>query len=93
MLRKITVALAIAFVLESATLSTGAFASDDDLGGRAEGSRGDYVTHSMGRGRTADHDPAYSRRARNWSDRFGAYAPRDVWGHWGTYYGPMVHAP
>jgi hypothetical protein len=23
------------------------------------------------------------------SDRFGGYG-RDVWGHWGTYYGPML---
>jgi hypothetical protein len=23
-------------------------------------------------------------------DRFGGYEGHDVWGHWGTYYGPMV---
>ena len=23
-------------------------------------------------------------------DRFRGYESRDVWGHWGTYYGPMV---
>ena len=23
-------------------------------------------------------------------DRFSGYEGRDVWGHWGTYYGPMV---
>jgi hypothetical protein len=23
----------------------------------------------------------------------GARAGHDVWGHWGSYYGPMVHAP
>jgi hypothetical protein len=23
----------------------------------------------------------------------GAYGSRDVWGHWGTYYGPMVPTP
>ena len=24
------------------------------------------------------------------SDRFRGYESHDVWGHWGTYYGPMV---
>jgi hypothetical protein len=24
-------------------------------------------------------------------DRFRGYESRDVWGHWGSYYGPMVH--
>jgi hypothetical protein len=23
-------------------------------------------------------------------DRFRGYGGRDVWGHWGTYYGPMI---
>jgi hypothetical protein len=25
--------------------------------------------------------------------RFHTYERPDVWGHWGSYYGPMVHAP
>jgi hypothetical protein len=24
---------------------------------------------------------------------FGGYGDRDVWGHWGAYYGPMIHVP
>jgi hypothetical protein len=24
---------------------------------------------------------------------FGGYGDRDVWGHWGDYYGPMIHVP
>jgi len=93
MLHKTIVALAIAFVLESATLATGAFASDDDSGGRAGIFRDDYVAHGIGRGRTADHGPAYNRPTRNFYERYRTYAPRDVWGHWSGYYGPMVHAP
>jgi hypothetical protein len=26
-------------------------------------------------------------------DRFHEYEGHDVWGHWGTYYGPMVPSP
>jgi len=26
-------------------------------------------------------------------DRFRGYESHDVWGHWGTYYGPMVSVP
>jgi hypothetical protein len=25
--------------------------------------------------------------------RFHTYGRPDVWGHWGNYYGPLVHAP
>jgi hypothetical protein len=25
-------------------------------------------------------------------DGYGGYEGRDVWGHWGTYYGPMIPA-
>lgn len=30
---------------------------------------------------------------RNRSGDFRGLAERDVWGHWGAYYGPMIHVP
>ncbi|KGT73781.1 hypothetical protein MA20_42010 [Bradyrhizobium japonicum] len=36
-----------------------------------------------------DWRPCYGNRA---SELCG-YGDRDVWSHWGGYYGPMVHAP
>jgi hypothetical protein len=30
---------------------------------------------------------------RNRAGDFRGPAERDVWGHWGAYYGPMVHIP
>ena len=30
---------------------------------------------------------------RNRARDLPSLADRDVWGHWGAYYGPMVHAP
>jgi hypothetical protein len=33
--------------------------------------------------------PCYSNRPSG----LGRYGDRDVWGHWGAYYGPMIHVP
>ena len=43
----------------------------------------------------ADHptllfDAAYGNRGSSLRDGFRRYGGRDVWGHWGAYYGPMI---
>jgi hypothetical protein len=32
-------------------------------------------------------------RHGNRPSAFGQCGDRDVWGHWGAYYGPMIHVP
>ena len=34
----------------------------------------------------------YGQAYRNRAGDLPSLADRDVWGHWGAYYGPMVHA-
>jgi hypothetical protein len=36
---------------------------------------------------------AVQARLRNRAGDLRGFAERDVWGHWGAYYGPMVVAP
>jgi hypothetical protein len=40
--------------------------------------------------KTDDASTASRARYSGEGDRFRGYESRDVWGHWGTYYGPMV---
>jgi hypothetical protein len=40
--------------------------------------------------KTADASTARGVRHIGEGDRFRGYESHDVWGHWGTYYGPMV---
>jgi len=87
MLRNATVVLAILLALGSSGLSASAFARGGGYGGN--GFRGNHfgggldVTPSDGYG-------AYGNRASGLRGGFREYGGRDVWGHWGTYYGPMV---
>jgi hypothetical protein len=74
MLRKIFV-LAIALALGSSALSTSAFAHGGRFGCRTAG--GGYGGYS---GRVSSLDGGF---------HYG-YGHRDVWGHWGGYYGPMI---
>ena len=83
MLRKIMVVLAIAVVLGSSALSTSAFARDG-------GFRGDHFASGFGGGRIGGGDGDYGGRASALHGGFHGYGGRDVWGHWGAYYGPMV---
>ena len=87
MLRNAIVVLAIALVLGS---SASAFArSGYGRGGGDDGFRG--IHFGGGFGATAsDGYGGYRDRASGWRGGFRGYAGRDVWGHWGAYYGPMI---
>jgi hypothetical protein len=82
MLRKSIVVLAIALVLGSSALSTSAFARRSGGGRIADD----------GCGRIAGDDYChYGGHVSGLRGGFQGYGQRDVWGHWGAYYGPMVH--
>ena len=42
--------------------------------------------HTVGRGSTVTAHPMY----RDAAPSVALYGNRDVWGHWGTYYGPTI---
>jgi hypothetical protein len=50
--------------------------------GKGDGVRGNRISEGFGGG-------GYGYRASGLHGP-GGYRNRDVWGHWGTYYGPMV---
>jgi hypothetical protein len=84
MLRSATVVLAILVVLGSFSLSTGAFARDGGYG--RNNFRGGFG------GTPGDGYDGYGNRASGLRGEFRGYRSRDVWGHWGAYYGPMIPA-
>jgi hypothetical protein len=89
MLRNATAILGIILVLGCFGLHNAAFANgDDEAGGsRCGGLRGDHFRRGFG------INPGYGYyRNRESGSRggFHGYGSRDVWGHWGTYYGPMI---
>jgi hypothetical protein len=88
MLRSATIILAILLVLGSSSLSASAFARGGyGAGGGAVGSRG----NNFGGGGTSGHGyDGYGNRAGDLRGEFRGYGSRDVWGHWGAYYGPMI---
>jgi hypothetical protein len=89
MLRNAIVVCAIVLALGSSGLSDTAFARGGYGGGGGDGFPGNHfgggfdVTPRDGHG---GHD----NRARDLRDGLRGYGGRDVWGHWGAYYGPMV---
>jgi hypothetical protein len=84
MSRNATIVLAILLVLGSYGPSASAFAGD---GGAGAGVRGNNLRSGFG-GTPADrHDGC---RADGLRGEFRGYGGRDVWGHWGAYYGPMI---
>jgi hypothetical protein len=85
MLRKAITFLAIVLVLGSSGLSTSAFAR----GGGHGGSASDGLRDTFG-GNPGDGFGGYGHRASGLRGGFRGNGSRDVWGHWGAYYGPMV---
>jgi hypothetical protein len=76
MLRNAIVTLAIVLVLGSSALARGAGYSGEVFRGSHFGG---------GFGGTPGKHGGYDNRA-------GSYGGRDMWGHWGAYYGPMIPA-
>jgi hypothetical protein len=83
MLRHAIVALAIVLVLGSS-----AFARGGGYGGGGEGFRGSQF--GGGFGGTPGNHAGYGNRASGLGAEFRGYGSREVWGHWGAYYGPMI---
>jgi hypothetical protein len=91
MIRSAMSIFAILLVLGSCGLSTTAFARGS---GHAGGSVDHLRRNHVGGGfRSTPHDAhgGYGDRAIGLGGGVNGYGGRDVWGHWGTYYGPMVH--
>jgi hypothetical protein len=89
MSRSAIVVLAIVLGLGSAGLSTGAFARGGgyDGDGGSDGFRGNHLGGGFGGTRG---DGYGDNRASGLRGGFRRYGGRDVWGHWGAYYGPMI---
>jgi hypothetical protein len=85
MLRNVPIILAVLLVLASSSLSTSAFARDGgyDTGRAGIGVRGNSFGGYL-RGAPGDG------RAGGLRGEFRGYQGRDVWGHLGAYYGPMI---
>jgi hypothetical protein len=89
-LRHAKAILAILLVLGSSGLSASAFARGGgyDVGGGGVVSRG----NNFG-GFCENPDNGYDGYGNHTSGlrgKFRGYRGRDVWGHWGAYYGPMI---
>jgi hypothetical protein len=82
MLRSATIVLAILLALGSFGFSADAFARDGGYraGGPGVGVRGDKLAGGLD----------YGNRANGLCGEFRGCRNRDVWGHWGAYYGPMI---
>jgi hypothetical protein len=93
MLRKAMVALAIFVVLGGSGLSTSAFARSGGYGGggRADSFRGNHFRGGFG-GIPGDSFGGYGSDTGGLHNGLHGYGNRDVWGHWGAYYGPMIPA-
>ena len=90
MLRKIMVVVAIV-LLGSSGLSTSAFARSGGHGGGGSGDsfRGNHLRGEFG-GIRGDSFDGYGNPTGGSRNGLLGYGNRDVWGHWGAYYGPMI---
>jgi hypothetical protein len=91
MLRNAIIILAIVLVLGSSGLSTSAFARSGGFGrgGGGDGYSDSHFGSGFG-GAASDGYGVYGNRASVLRGGFRGYTGRDVWGHWGAYYGPMI---
>ena len=85
MLRNASAVLAVLLVLGSSGLSTSALARGGG-GNRLPDNHFSVGFRDILRGGHRD----YEDRTRGLGDRFHRYEGRDMWGHWGAYYGPMI---
>jgi len=93
MLRKAIVVLAIVLALGSSGLSTSAFARSGGHGGGSRGDsfRGNHFGGGFG-GIPGEAFGGYGNRTGGLRRGLRGYGSRDMWGHWGAYYGPMIPA-
>jgi hypothetical protein len=87
MLRSATVVLAILLVLGGTGLSASAFARDSGYDAGGVGFRGNNFAGGFGGTPGEGYD---GNRTSGLRGEFRGYGGRDVWGHWGAYYGPMI---
>jgi hypothetical protein len=91
MLRNATAAFAILLVLGSFELSTSAVARGSDYDGSGGGDAFLDNHFRIGlRNISRDGHRNYGDRTRGLSGGFRRYEGRDMWGHLGAYYGPMI---
>jgi hypothetical protein len=81
MSRNAIVVLAIVLVVGSSGLSRSAFAHGGG-GGGGDSFRGNRLS--------GDGHVGYANRGSGLHVKFRGYEGRDIWGHWGAYYGPMI---
>src|SRR5437899_1246693 len=92
MSRKTVVVVAMTLVLGGSALSSSAFARGGYGSGReAGGFRGDHFSGAFRDGHAVGG--RYAGRVSGLPGGFRRYQHRDVWGHWGAYYGPMISVP
>ena len=93
MLRNVTIVLAILLVLDCSGLSAAAFARGGAFGGSGRGD-GFRRNHFGGfGGMRGDGYAGSGNRVSGLHGGFGGNGGRDMWSHWGAYYGPMVANP
>ena len=93
MLGRAIAVVATVLVLGSLGLSTSALARGGGHGGTGGGG-GFHANHFRGGfgGIRADSFGGYSNRTGGSHSGLRGHGNRDVWGHWGAYYGPMIPA-
>lgn len=91
MLRKATIVVGIGIALGSCGLSAGASARSGrhDGHGGSDSFRGSRF-HAGFAGIHGDSVGRYADDARSVNGQLRGYGSRDVWSHWGSYYGPMI---
>ena len=80
-----------AALIAAAMLAPPALARDNHVRSRHLTENAD-ANATIGAGHN-DRRPCYGNLASDLRGEFCGYGGRDVWGHWGGYYGPMVHVP
>ncbi len=91
MLRNATLVLAIFLALGSSGLSTSALAGGGDYGS-GDGFSDNHFSGGLRGFRDISRDGyrGHGNRASGLGGRFRGSGGPDEWGHWGTYYGPII---
>ena len=82
--------LLLAALIAAAMLATPALARENHVRSRHLTENAYAATVGAGH---SDWRSCYSDRVSDPRGEFCSYGGRDMWGHWGGYYGPMVHVP